>query len=82
MAQFSPNGNKVKNIVAIVQRGISLPFVAFGGEFSNFYNFFCYIYIFFEFFKLHGWTYVGRHLWLNFSLQYNKIRNSYEKLFD
>jgi hypothetical protein len=45
MAQFSPNGNKVKNIVAIVQQGISLPFVAFSGEFSNFYNFFCYIYI-------------------------------------
>jgi hypothetical protein len=37
MAQFSPNGNKIRNIVAIVQRGISLPFVAFGDEFSNFY---------------------------------------------
>jgi hypothetical protein len=42
MAQFSPNNNKIRNIVAIVQQGISLPFVAFVMNFQISITFFVF----------------------------------------
>ncbi len=60
-------------IIPIIQKYMILvcstisfvPFLAFCDEFSKLYNFFLKI-IQFLFFKLHGQTYVGSHLWLNF----------------
>lgn len=43
MAQFSTNGNKIRNIVAIVQQGISLPLWHFVMNFQNSITFLFFI---------------------------------------